>query len=662
MSGCGHSRPWRCFSLSLAVAALSSLSAQPSREEPQLLDLRLSAADLQVEAEQKNETRKTEGSDDSFSEDSRYIAPSAGFTVDGSVYHPNFLKFNLSAEVGLNHLDDHSTGGTNYDSSGDSFLQSYNANVLFLQEKPYNASLFANKNDFRREYDFFTTVDVESQRYGGRAGYSAGPLPFSVSAYHLDETTKDAAQPSSLDEDVASFAAHNARPNEDVTDFSYTYDRFNRQDQGASVQDGTQHSLRASDGETFGQRGQLKLDSALFYDDIESSATPSRDLTADELLTIRHRENLESLYDYGYSRSETGDATDERNSAKATLRHRLYESLVSAPDVHAERERSTGADSSYDTTIYGAGLNEDYSKHLGAWGRLAIGYHGRLDQEQHDTTGGQISVIREQHTLTDDSITFLDHADVDATTIEVTDSDGVRIYLADFDYVAVAHGSVTEIRRVLGGAIANGSSVLVSYTATAQPSTNFRTAANQFSARLDLFGGLFGLYARWSQLDYYGDADLTDQAYVDSVFGIDSNWRWLRTGAEYEGYASNLSPYQSRRLYESFFFQFADASTLGIDMEQSWTTFPEEDTDHDVYSFIGRYNRMLTASMSASVEGGHRVEHGQDYERQLDTVRSEITYAIGQFDMRLSYELQDETYLGDTRDRSIVYLKARRRF
>jgi hypothetical protein len=174
----------------------------------------------------------------------------------------------------------------------------------------------------------------------------------------------------------------------------------------------------------------------------------------------------------------------ETHEAGALVRHQLYESLTSVLDLHGSRIRSDSPDTTFLATRYGAGVDESYTKRLPAKGRLSLGYGVRLDRERRETTGAILPFVDEPHTRTDGIPAFLNPPGVDRVG-SVTDPAGIP-YSETQDYVLLPLGALTEIRRVSGGRISNGGSVLVDYTAAAPPSDAFSTLFQSARVRLDL--------------------------------------------------------------------------------------------------------------------------------------------------------------------------------
>jgi hypothetical protein len=299
---------------------------------------------------------------------------------------------------------------------------------------------------------------------------------------------------------------------------------------------------------------------------------------------------------------------------------------------------------------------------MGDWGRLTLGYGGLLDQEQRTTLGQTLFVVGESHALKDGVITFLNQPRVKITSIQVWDASGSVLYSELLDYLILPHGERTEIKRLVGGQIADGATVRVDYTVDSQPSDSYTTVAHQIQVRLDFFDGLLGLYAHLNQQENHGGKSLVLENINDQVAGLDVSWRWVRAGAEYEVYDSNLSPYRSARLFQNFNFEPSPETTLSLDLGQTWITFNQANRDLTTYHAIARVRMQLTPALALNTEGGLRFQKGEGYDQQLATARANLEFKYGKLAVQAGYEYEDEAFLGELRLRHFFFLRAKRSF
>jgi hypothetical protein len=633
---------------------------------------RINEVKIGVEVEGDQEKRTVVNTTQSVNQESFYAIPIMGLDLLGSVYHPNLLQINANVEGGIGwekNSTDIPDGGTRNDNP---YLLRYHLSGDILKEKPYAASVFAEKEHTTRDYDFFTRATVDQESQGARVGFTEGPVPFSLAFRHVVEDVTGQTRPMSLDEDVLTFTAYHERSEGNRTDFSYTLDDYTRLESGSYNQTGTQHLISLNDNKAFGARNWVKLNSSLMYNQLETGTTPfdqttttdrfNRYFTDHEHLNWRHTSQLQSDYNYSYNNQDSGSSSSDGHSASAALRHQLYESLTSAFDVHGQTYSSSGGGASLDTRRYGIGLNENYTKRLANWGRLTFGYSGLLDHETQTSTGLILSIVGENHVLSDAVITYLNQPQVLLSTIQVWDASGNVLYRELLDYQVISHGTQVEIKRVVGGLIPDGSTVRVDYSAVSQPSDSYSTSDNQFQLRLDFFDGLVGIYGRLNLQDNYGGESLVLENINDQVVGADLTWRWLRAGAEYEVYDSNLSPYRATRLFQTINYEALANTLLSLDLGQNWTTFPEPNRDLTTYHAIARIRTQVTPALAVNVEGGIRFQRGQGYDQDLGTGRAHLEYKYGKLKVQTGYEYENETYIGSLRVRNFFFFRAKRSF
>jgi hypothetical protein len=655
-------RFWREALLSALLAAVQCVPALGA-EEPRLLDARFSDVRLVTDVEQRRERITVRDQPDGYSEDRLDIVPTLGFSLHGSVYHPNLLDFALNAQVGVSREGETLRGGAGSaprHRSDTNPQELYDLRVRLLREKPYAVTLFANRSETRRDNDFFARYTLERQSYGVQGGYTAGPWPCTVSLAHLDESETDTDRPRELTEDDARISLRNDRGSRGRTSITGTFEDFTRTDVGAPELTGTSRLATVMDWQSFAQ-DSLKLFSDWRYSDVDSTAVPWSTLTARERLVARHTDRLKSTYEYTLTSRETGGENGTGHEASAGLHHRLYESLDS--DIKAEYRHTD--EFGLRAERYGGGFDESYSKRLGAEGRLNLGAGIRLLSERRTTDGAATPVFNESQTLSDRQPTLLNNAGAAPGTIVVTDASGRIRYREGLDYRVVQQGRGVGLQREFGGAIPENGIVLVSYTAPAQDSTGFLTREDHYRWRLGLRDDLLGVYGRLNALRHYGGESLALQEIDDRVAGVDSTWRWFKAGIEEQDYASNLLPYRALRTFQRLTFGTASATVLQLMCDQSWVDYRNTDERLRTLSWIGRLQSRVARALAVGVEGGKRTERGRadaTLDRDMVTAQADANYWIGQLTAKLLYQYRTEDYLAETRTRHLIALRLERRF
>ncbi|MEI7728134.1 MAG: hypothetical protein WCO56_01080 [Verrucomicrobiota bacterium] len=651
------------------VGVGSPLMAQYRNEDqsPQFQWLRAKVTEVGVtlEVESENETRQSPNSDVS-KRSYTYIAPLVNLGIQGSIYHPNLMEFKLSGQDGVSWQQQtlNQQAGRNQPGSESAFrfLQRYHGDLNILKEKPFSLNFFADKDHNFRQFDFFNRSTVDSQRYGGRAGYQEGPLPFNLGVTHLDEQVSATIRPTTLDETTASFDIRHDRSRTSNTRLSYSYDQFDRRESGVPVQQGTYHAVNLLDDEAWGKDDRYKLSSSLFYNKLENQMLPTTSLLIQEHGIAEHTKELQSNLEYGFDNNTAGTTQSQGQNGQIALRHQLYESLSSVLETHLHTLDSSSPTASTENLRYGVGLSESYTKHVGSWGILTLGYNGRYDIEQRQNTGTIILIVGEPHTMKKGIIVYLNQPRV-IKVIRITDMTG-KAYVENLDYRLVPHGDLMQIdwETLPATTIKDGDGILVDYQVAVQPSATFTTIANQLYFRLDILKGLVGIYGRWNAVNNHGGRDVILQNISDKVIGTDFSWRWFRAGAEYELYDSNLAPYNSKRLFEAFNFEPDANSVLGIDLDQTWFTFTDSNRRRASYSFISRYNTRFTTHLAWSAEGGVRMDRGVGFDQTMVVAKTGLEYTRNLLSLKMGYDYSDQDYLGELRTRHFFFLHIKRSF
>ena len=650
-------------------------------EEPQALKGSISDVHLSLIGERDDEERHyADGSRQK--QESNELWPTVGATLNGSVYHSALLNYSMSGETGLGWENStyQQTGAdgitTTEKSQGTSPFDQYNVMAILLSEKPYSTTLSANRYTTRRSTDLFSRTTYEYQDWGVQSGYNDGPVPTSVTAGHSESTEKNTLHPQITSADTVGASASNRRAHGSTlasvnrTDSTQQNDSF--------ISEG--HSVLASllDSESY-LGGYMNLASSLNYDSFtqdvrNENATNEVDrllqqsrqleytrLTWREGLTVNHTERLTSLYDFSMLRQETGSDVSTWDTVSASLMHRLYESLNSrlytdylkADESGNERDR------------YGGGIQESYMKRLGLWGHLSLGVGTGLHEETRQNVSGNNHTINESHTLKDNQVTFLNERNIDTSAVVVTDPGHTVIYSQGSDYELIDRGGVVEIRRVTGGRIPDGGTVLVSYPSVAKQAGSFSTTQNNANFRLDLWQSLLGLYGGYNEaLTRDNGAGVMEEDLTSWLLGIDSSYAYLRVGAEHQDYQSNFTSYKSDRLFQELYYNLSEISSARLVCDQTWTTYGDSADSLRTQSYVARYHASLNRSLSFEASTGVRFrQRAIDASNTRDLFASSmITYYIGLTRINLYYDLQDQDALGTATRRQTITLNLRRSF
>lgn len=649
----------------LATMGVAPWSAQAQARDvvqvPRTFSLQVVETYVQTDVEVERELQEAGNPAVSIKRQQILIQPVLGLGLSGWVYHSQLLQYDCHTEIGPDwQISQSWPGGSATDTR---LLQRNLFSMSILREKPYATTLFADKDFTYRNYDFFSRVRVDSERFGGRTGYSEGPVPISLSAQHYDETVADPTRPSQRTDDTLTFTAQNQRRSGQAnTQFSYNFDKYSELDDGYSDQHGQIQNVSLFDSEAFGAGGWANLSSSLLFNSITETLQPTAKTMVQENLRLQHNRQLRSFYEYTFNTTSLSDSDSISSQGRAGLSYQLSDKLTSTFDLHGITTKATGPGSWSDSTRYGVTLNEEYTRALGNRGFLTLGYQGTLDHQNGDSSGGITTIFDEAHTLADGALTFLNQPAVDVSTILVNGEGHTITYLKDRDYLVIPQGALTQIARVSGGRIPNGSTVFISYSAAIPAASSYNSFDNTLLFRLSLWNGILGFYGRWNLLNYSGDQIPLLRWIDDKTVGVDSTCRWLRAGAEYEVADSNLAPFKRTRLFQSVNLEPSHDIAVGLDLDQNWTLFRDTNTRQTTYGLAAHYRQQLTAHLAWNAEGGVMIERGDSYNQNVAIARTGLDWTRGKLTVKFNYEHGNQSTDTDLRNRNYLFLRIRRNF
>lgn len=644
------------------------------------MTLNLSDVSAGVYSEGSFDSSTYKNSNLTVSHESFFVGPSLGVGADGSIYHPNLVRYRLRSDGAFGYSQDRFTSDTTTVSRNElHYLGRFGLDMDFLPGKPYNANFFSNYDHSFRDNDFFDRVMVDSWRYGGKAAWDLGRWTLSghythrdeesTSSYPLVQSTPGGSQiildqKTTTHEDSAGMMARHER-DRGGSSISYNFDQYTHE-QATRVGEGTDQSISLGDTERFGAREQYRLNSNMNYSHRQTSEETDNDLNASVEFSAEHTPRLSSFYALNYEHFDTIGYNSDSYAGSATLSHQLFESLSSSASVRASDTESSGGFFSGYSRRFGGGISEAYTKRLSENARLRISNSVFVD---HTDQQALTIVENERHTIGEPGSVFPDSFYLVApraiiSTIVITDSRNVQQFINGFDYQIIQEGTRTRIQWLNPPGQPVPSSVLAFYRTDPTPEGSYDTLSEGLQVRLEFWNNQFGVYSRVNMSLNNAAADLHVLDLHTYTFGADYTWRWLRTGAEYEIYDSSESNYRSTRLFQSLFFQVDGESTLSLDFSQSWISY--ENLNRPVeenFRFITRYHRALTRQFDLALEGGTAWRRGLGADQVLATARPVIRYVIGKTTVDAGYDYEYNLYQArEERQKHTFTLRVRRAF
>jgi hypothetical protein len=630
---------------------------------------RLEYISLDAEVEQVN-SKSNGGTTDTRN---IYLAPTVGIGWDSYLYHPDLLTFSLLAEPGYTWQQLVLDGAA---SQQNSLLLNGNFTTTVLQAKPYATILSYSRAHEDYHYDFFNSATVDAQSWGVTSGYREGPVPVDFS---FQQSTRDSSGISlngQTDQTTFNFHAQNARRNDNLTDLTYQFSQYDSSSTYASqnfTDSSTTHYVTLTDAEHFGKNS---LNTSVNYNRQDEQGVSSDNLNAMLDFSIQHTKNLRSFYDYSFSRYTSEGAESVNQFARAGLQHQLYESLSSTIDIHGALSDNTSPGASLDQQSAGTAESVDYSKLLGEWGHLSISDNASYDLTHQSSTGSELLINNESHTVPASGNFFLTQPlDLNVQTVTFFNGSAtvtlVRGAAPAGDYDVITTTDPWQIQIYSGGPnhmnLSSSPVVQVNYTVQPNPTGDYSVFNDEAQVRLDFWHNRAGIYARYNFSDYQASSPgFVFENISEFQAGGDVSWKGFRADANFTDRHSSLYNYQSMSLSEGYSLRASPHATVGVDLRQQWSTYPDAGTnstpDLTYYSFTAHCDWHPVSSLSWNNEVGYELQRGAGEDQNLVVARSYLNWFVGRLDFRLGYEYQNQKYTAETRERNYVFLRMRRNF
>lgn len=654
---------WRLWAALLVAAMVNNLRGQSRDriiEEPQWFKARIDHAEAGLYSEGDYEVTDYRNTGQSITYDRFFIGPSIGLGMNGSIYHPYFFMFRGDGEgaFGWSQQDTISSTSTVHSQGLDAIGHFQASGDLFAQ-KPLSGRMFGSYSRGYRDYDFFTRVTYETWNYGANLSYNTPSVYLNAYYNHTDDTVLDPTLGSSYHQDTVGFQARNDRQS-GTSAFAYTLSKYDTADLGATGR-ATDHSFALSDGERFGSHDQARLNTSFNYTRREEALAPSDQVDANANFAIDHTPTVTTAYNFSYDHYTSGSFGSDTYEGDATLRHRLYESLVTTLNVRGMDTESSDLLSSGYTRMFGGGIAFAYNKHLSPEHTLQLNNSIQIDDTEQKGVG---TVVNELHTAGTPPDTFeLNLPRVLTSTIVVMDAKRIRIYSPVIDYQVIVNGERTFISLLAGTTIPPNSVVSVDYRAVPSGQGEYVSISDYAGARLDLWRGLWGVYTRIGVAQNNAPADLHVQNLTSYTFGTDFHWHWFGAGAEYVIFDSDQTHYRSARLYQTANYVIDSKSAVGASAIEASTDYLDTHRHEEDYRFTSFYHRTMSRNFRFNFEAGVDVHRGEGVDQTLAALRPSIDYLIGRTSISLSYDYEYSLYLdSEERNKHLFTARLRRVF
>ena len=519
--------------------------------------------------------------------------------------HPNLMHLDFTVRLNLEqeHLDNESIGDSD---SRDEFTNEFNLEALFLRESAVPIRAYGRRTEADIDQPFASSIDTTTTAAGFELDFRLPDMPNRIGYEHRDQDQNDRTQQGDFKivEDSL-FSRGDWRISDgNLFNWDYSYRTVDQSGDLRPTNNFDEHDLFAVHLYKFGARDLSSLRSSLTYFKQTGDFAFER-LRVDERMLLRHSEDLTSQYDYIFAREEGDLSRQTQHRGQAQVRHQLYDSLYTVATAGASHLEVTEGDFDSDQA-FGA-LDLTYNK-LVPYGNIEATYNLNLNYRDDSPTGAPVQVTNEVRTFDVSGLIVLNRRNIDASSIVITDATGVILYSEGVDYTVQNFGDRTEIRRIIGGNIAPGETVLIDYVIGPEPGGETDTVGQGYAFRYNFTEGLlngFSVYVRYIDVDetrpaatraLFPEADTQEWTY-----GVEYNLNDLHLLYERQDRNSTLSPFVKSRYEARYNLLLGRDSRFVISADYDDIDNTDDDLRSTILTITARWDQRFTERLRAGV-------------------------------------------------------------
>lgn len=516
----------------------------------------------------------------------------------------------------------------------------------FFSESKFSLGGFYNLSNSFFNRETLTNIESDNQNWGTFLRWNNKVLP--IFANYNKTNSLQNELPSgrfySYDQDLFNIRGSRSFFNTDKHEISYTYNDYRK----SFIENREFHTIkniiRLYDNLYFDKNMKYKFTSHITYNDQNSIYNFQR-FIANENLRIKLPYNFDLVIgNYNLSISKFDEQKQKRNQVRASIRHKLYESLVSRLFIEY-----TNINRYVSKEIQNkAGINFNYVKQLPYKSKIRAEY--TYFKQINNTNGDPMSlfVFNEEHQLTDGEIVLLNKPYIDINSVVVSDSLGIEIFIAGQDYRLIERDGYIEIQRIAGGPISEGELVLIDYITNQPGSYKFNLDNHHLYAGLLIYNRLVELYYR--RLDQtYSNLYMTEYLSLNeihqNIFGVKFEYEFAECGAEYDMFESTIVPYTMWRYYLRLNKDFNKRFVGTLNGNIRDYTLTDYNLKRRYIDITGKVSYRIKDISTLNVEGGYRYDTGDNIDLKYLTFRAEAITNFKKLYLIIGYQMYQREYL-----------------
>jgi len=586
--------------------------------------------------------------------------------MNGYIYHPNFLKMDLSAGL----LSDQ----TKFDFSGYKYSTNQQVNNLsarldFLYKRPTPFSVYYNKTNTIVPTGSTGSFLQENIIYGSEVALLSPLSPVTVRLSNFRETTYGEGSNQRSDEMNEQFKLSMNYPYGvgDYVQLSLLDNHRISRSGSLALPIVETESDASSTGfktkNTFGSDNQLQLTS--HYGQQEQKGFPEKESWFFRpKLDWTHNKKFISYYTFSTNHIKEQDREIKNDRTTAKLKYSGENSLGGVAGLSLSSSESTGFE------FEDKGINLSTSKKIDTnHGKYDVSYSASLNSRDQTSTLLQIPVFGDQYTLNGITQETITQSNIDTTTIIVSNSTRSQTFVEGLDYSITVIGNQTLIERLIGGNIADGQSVLIDYSYDTGGTMKYERQTQNININLALnkFYNIFTRFYQSKQNLIEGNPTINLNSSDGTILGLRIN-RPLKKGMTVGGelltqrHNDDSNPYDKQNidafinlpLFSNAMLKL-NTGILMIDNEQS-----DEDINKKTLGLNFRSRPWLRTSMTFESQYSH--DTGGSTKRTTLNNTLNFSWRYRQLNLKTTIKHKSEEQGIVERDDWSIYLKLQRAF
>jgi hypothetical protein len=554
----------------------------------------------------------------------------------GYIGHPNLLELDLRGSLLFTQrlLDLESSGASE---SLNEFLFEYDFSGLFFPQQKFPVTIYTRRTQSDIDRVFGSSLEQVWTETGAWLIVRDPTFPTNVHLFtrNLEQTDVGFNQDFTLDQNTFDANGRVELGANQSLWWDFSYDDIEQS--GRLYLSRNFERLEGNITHTldFGTELLNQLRTVFHYFD-ETGTLGFRQIIVNPRLRLQPTTPLQVWFDYRFEDLNRQSLELTRQNGSANLRHQLFDSLTTTARVGGIHQDIRS--DSFRSDEIEASLQLDYTKEVPLGTLYAVGTlnWNRIWQTERGTT---IPVLGQPFTFPPSDLIIIFQENVEPASIVVRDQTGTIVYTLGVDYLQLVLPTRVEIRRIAGGGIAPGETVLIDYAIGPEPAGKITTGDAGIDVRYTFLDGPtqgLSVYGRYLRQDQERSpeafaAGLLDNDYTDYFFGAEYTVWKLYFKAEHQIRDSEVSPFNATWLEARYVEPLGRGSSLVLSLDYAQIDRRDVDIRTATTTFSGTWNQQFTDNLWASlillyqnVEGNTSFD-SQAFEQKLD-----ITWRVRQ--------------------------------